>query len=112
MGAQLLQTAGSVLIHWAALVGTLSVIAHSRVQWWKTTMGVHLMIYMAAMALVLDLSVIRIHFGDSPWFAALRLLVFIAVPIAMTQRLWLQIKAQRTEHSQGDLTTRPTEPPS
>lgn len=120
MDAQaLLRIAGNVLIHWAALVGVASVIVHSRVRWWDSPMGRHLMAYMGVIAAVLVLSVIRIHIGDSWWFALLRLLVFVGVPIAMTQRLWLQIQAQRAERSQEhptnllrDVPPRPTEPPS
>ena len=86
---------GNGLIVWAALVGTASVVVHSRVDWRGTVMGVHLMYYMTVMAAVLVLSCIRIFFGDTWWFALLRLIVFIGVPLVMTQRLWLQVKAQR-----------------
>lgn len=86
---------GNALITWAAVVGTASVVVHARVRWRETQVGVHLMAYMAAFALVLDLSVIRLLLGDSDWFQMLRLAVFVAVPVAMTQRLWLQIRAQR-----------------
>ena len=50
---------------------------------------------MAVMAAVLDLSTIKILFGDTAGFALLRLIVFIGVPLVMAWRLWLQIKAQR-----------------
>lgn len=93
--AVLIREFGNVLIWWAALVGVLSVVVHSRVRWWDSTMGRHLMAYMTVIAAVLVLSSVRIILGDSWWFALLRLLVFIGVPIVMTQRLYLQIKAQR-----------------
>jgi len=83
-------------------VGTASVVLHLRVPWWRSEMGRHLLYYMAVMALVLDLGVIRIVFGDSWWFALLRLITFIGVPAVMTQRLWLQIKAQRASRSGSD----------
>jgi hypothetical protein len=84
------------LIHWATVVGAISVILHCRVKWWRSEMGRHLMVYMAAIDIVLVLSCIRIDVGqDSWWFGLLRLIVFVAVPIAMTQRAWLQFKAQR-----------------
>ena len=90
---------GNVLIWWAAIVGTASVYVHSRIRWWDSAMGRHLMAYMSVIAAVLVLSVVRLIFGDSWWFALLRLIVFIGVPIAMTQRLWLQIQAQHVDQS-------------
>ena len=50
----------------------------------------------------LDLGVIRIVFGDSPWFQLVRLLVFVGVPLVMAQRLWLQVKAQRDNTDRHD----------
>ena len=87
--------AGNGLIMLAAVIGTVSVILHLRVPWWRSEMGVHLLCYMAVMAAVLDLSTIKILFGDTAGFALLRLIVFIGVPLVMAWRLWLQIKAQR-----------------
>lgn len=93
--SQLMEWAGAVLITWAAVVGVASVVVHSRVPWWTTELGRHLMIYMSVIAAVLAMSAIRFFVGDAPWFQVLRFIVFIGVPLAMTQRLWLQIKAQR-----------------
>ena len=91
----ILNLIGSVFIVWAALVGVASVIVHLRVFDRRSTMSVHLLGYMFAMASVLVLSCIRIFTGDSWWFQLLRLITFIGVPIMMTHRLWLQIQAQR-----------------
>ncbi len=94
------QWIGNVLIHWAAVVGAASVIVHSRVDWRASPMGRHLMFYMTAIEVVLILSCIRIDAGgDTWWFALVRLVTFIGVPLAMSQRLWLQIKAQRAAAS-------------
>lgn len=102
MGHQaLFNLIGNVLIVWAALVGAASVVVHSRVAWWVTPMGRHLMVYMSVMAAVLVLSCVRILFGDSTWFQLVRLVVFIGVPIAMTQRLVLQLKARRSGRDAG-----------
>lgn len=86
---------GSWLLVYAAVVGTLSVIVHSQVQWRRSPMGRHLMAYMAVVALVLDLGAIRFFLGDSPAFQWLRLVVFVGIPIVMSQRLYLQIRARR-----------------
>lgn len=90
----ILRWIGNVLIVWAALVGTASVVVHLRVFDRRSTMSRHLLAYMTALAVVLVLSCIRILFGDTWWFALLRLVTFVAVPVFMTQRLILQIRAQ------------------
>ena len=86
---------GNALLVWAAVVATASVIVHSRVQWWHSIMGRHLMAYMFVVAAVLDLGVVKLVLGDSWGFALLRLVVFAGVPMVMSQRLYLQIRAQR-----------------
>jgi hypothetical protein len=91
-----LRVTGNAFLCWAALVATASVVVHARVLWWRSVMGRHLMAYMGVMALVLDLGVVRLVTGDSWWFQLIRLLVFVGVPVVMTWRLWLQIRAQHT----------------
>ena len=93
--AEVLRAVGNVAIFWSATVGMASVFVHSRVAWWRTEMGRHLMAYMLVVGTVLLLSSIRIAVGDAPWFGFLRFIVFLFVPVVMTQRLWLQLKAQR-----------------
>lgn len=104
----LFQWLGNALLIWAALVGTASVIAHLRVFNRHSQMSLHLLCYMLAMAVVLDLGVFRVFFGDSSWFQLVRLVTFIAVPLAMTQRLWMQIVAQR--EARRDAISGPDEP--
>lgn len=94
---------GSVLILYCTIVGVVSVIVHSKVRWWATAMGRHLMAYMlvvAAILLLSSISVVLRLFGVTPldamWFEILRLAVFTLLPVVMTQRLWLQVKAQRS----------------
>lgn len=94
--AAILQVIGNVLIHWAALAGTASVVVHVRVFDRTSPMSRHLLAYMTALAIVLVLSCIRIDAGgDTWWFALLRLVAFVGVPVFMTQRLWMQVRAQR-----------------
>lgn len=94
-----LYSAGSVLLVIAGIIGTASVIAHARVHWHASAMGRHLMAYMAVVALVLDLGIVRIFFADSFGFALLRTVMFAGVPVVMGQRLWLQLRAQRSERA-------------
>lgn len=97
MAHGLLTLIGSALLVITALVATASVLVHARVDWRATTMGRHLMLYMSVIAAVFDLSVVRLVLGDSPWFTTLQLVVFVGVPVAMIQRLYLQVQAQRAE---------------
>lgn len=92
---QTLNLVGTGFIYWAAIVGVLSVVVHLRVFDRHSAMSVHLLCYMTAIAAVLVLSAIRNLTGDSWWIQLLRLFVFMLVPIFMSQRLYLQIKAQR-----------------
>jgi len=92
---QLLTWIGNAALCWAAAVGVASVIVFSRVRWWSTAIGTHLMAYQSVIAAVLVLGVIRLALGDTWWFSLLRLIVFLCVPIVMTQRLVLLIRAQR-----------------
>lgn len=100
-----LASVGTGLVFWAAAVGVASVIVHLRVFDRHNPMSVHLLGYMLAIASVLVLSCIRVatgNSGDSWWFQLLRMLVFLAVPIFMTQRLLLQLRAQRSNHTDAE----------
>lgn len=104
----LLQAIGNVLFVWSALVGTASVIVHLRVFDRRSVMSRHLLAYMIAIALVLDLGVIKLVTGDSWGFQLLRLVTFIGIPLVMTWRLLLQIQAQRSPRSTPPLGVVPT----
>jgi uncharacterized membrane protein len=97
----LFNVVGNVLVFWAAIVGVASVVVHSRVRWWETRVGQHLFYYMLTMATVLVLACIRVVFGDSWWFQLLRLIVFIGIPVLMTQRLIIQVSVQRAAVKAG-----------
>lgn len=95
---QTINLLGSVLLLWAAVVGNISVWEHSRVRWRASVMGRHLMAYMLVVAALLDLGLVRfVVFGGSAnlWFELLRLAVFVFLPVVMTHRLVLQIRARR-----------------
>jgi hypothetical protein len=111
----LLRLVTIVLMVWAALVGTASVVVHLRVFDPTSPISRHLLGYMTAIAVVLDLSVLALLPGDTVWFQLIRLVAFAAVPIFMTQRLILQLRAQRENRTdtrggadgQADLGDRP-----
>jgi hypothetical protein len=89
------------LMVWAALVGSASVLVHLRVFDPTSPVSRHLLGYMTAIAVVLDLSVLALLPGDTVWFQLIRVCAFAAVPIFMTQRLILQVKAQRETRTDG-----------
>jgi hypothetical protein len=88
------QTAGNVLLVLTAIPAVLSVLAYSRVPWWRTEIGRHLMAYMAIVALLTLLGVVRIVFGP-PWFDTLRTALFALFPVVTWWRLTLIVKEQR-----------------
>lgn len=92
---QIIRWVGIGVTVWMALVGTASVVVHLRVFDRRSIMSMHLLAYMAALAAVLDLSVLGIVVGDIWWVQVLGLVVLAGLGIAMTHRLWLQIQAQR-----------------
>lgn len=96
-----LRLAGNALMFCAALIGAASVAVHLRVDWRGTAVGRHLLYYMLIIDAVLVLSCVRIFVGDSWWFALIRLGVFALVPVVMAQRLYLQVKAQRSNDEEG-----------
>lgn len=93
---------GTVLYLATCLLGTASVAVHFRVAWYRSTMGRHLMAYMGALALTLDLGLAKLLLGDSLGFQIARLAAFAAIPLVMGQRLYLQVQAQRTERAARD----------
>jgi hypothetical protein len=96
------QLIGNCGLVWGALVGTASVIVHARVFVRSSRMSVHLLVYMAAIAIVFDLGIVKLVIGDSWGFQLIRLVAFFSVPLVMTHRLWLQICAQRDGHGTGE----------
>lgn len=109
---------GDALVVYCAAIGVASVFVHAgvRPRWWTNLWGTHLMVYMAALSGTFVVAAVRIVVGaslDTPWYAVLRMVVFVLVPVAMTQRLAIQVglrwhiawpwhrsrtSAQETEH--------------
>lgn len=89
------------LILTCAAIGIASVVVHALAPWRRSAMGRHLMVYFVITTAILTLSSIRILIGsDAEWFAILRLGVFLFLPIAMGQRLVLQLKAWRMDREE------------
>lgn len=98
MTGEILRWVGNVGLLYCAVVATFSVVLHFRVPWRETAMGRHLMAYMFVIAVVLDLAVVRVFAGDTGWFAALRLVVFVlGLPLVLTWRVALQLAAARLD---------------
>jgi len=93
--APILYTIGSVAMAYAAVVGVASVVMHSLTRWWTSQVGRHLMSYRATVTVILLLGVVKFVFGDSWWFQVIRTVVFLGIPVLMTQWLVLQIRARR-----------------
>lgn len=77
-------TLGNILLILAAIPAIASVAIYSRVKWYKSKWGIHLMSYMIAMAAILTLGIVRMFFVDAVWFPPLRATAYTA----MTGILW------------------------
>jgi hypothetical protein len=99
-------TVGNVLLVLSSIPANISVIAYhlssrrrpgqpAGPRWWHSPWGRHLMVYMVAFALVLDLGLVRLAFGDSWWFAGLRVGAYLLLVGALYQRMFLMVQAYR-----------------
>jgi len=119
-GAAFLTNLGNIGLIISAALTTGAVAAYavrgrgsSRMPWWRSPFGLHLMCFMSAFAITLDLDGIYLaatHFGwvapsASDWFAWLRTVSFaVLVPAVLTWRLWIILRPpgrKTTERSTG-----------
>lgn len=92
----MINTVGNVLLILAAVPATLAALLYgTRVTWWRSRWGRHLFSYMTAIAVVLDLGVVRLVFGSRPWFEALRVAAFGVVVAALWWRAVFVYQAYR-----------------
>jgi hypothetical protein len=76
---------------------------HLVARWWETDFGRSLMSLKIALAVVTGLAAVRILFGvNADWYTALRLIVFVAVPLSLAWRLVVLIKIQRQSRKEDD----------
>lgn len=98
---------GNILLWMAVVPAVGSVIVFSRVTWWRSTWGMHVMAYMVAVMIPLVLGCVRLVFGDSEWFQALRTGSFGLVVIVLWWRFVITIQAFREgSPDDGDLKKR------
>lgn len=98
----MIRAASNTLIIVSAVEAAVFVVLyHWSARWWESDAGRHVMAFMAVIAGVLGLSVLRIFLGDSTPFRIVRLAVFAGVPVVLGQRLWLLRRAQRPARRGG-----------
>lgn len=92
---------GSWVLVLCAVLSLIFVIGyHFSAFWWETEVGKHLMSIAASEGAILTTQSLRIIFGlNQDWYEAVRLVVFLSLPVVLTWRLvilWkLQIKPKR-----------------
>ena len=86
---------GNTLVWLAAFPAVASVVMFSRVRWWRSQWGRHVMVYMSSVALVLLLAALRQVIGDSLVFYWLRTAAFGLVTVALWWRLVIVVSAYR-----------------
>lgn len=100
-----MQAVGSALIVVSAVLAVAWCVTYHVVtggHWRDSEMGWSLMTFCGVIAAVLTLSTVRLvaaHLGhgDPVWFQALRLAVFVGVPVSILWRFRLLMHAQREE---------------
>lgn len=91
---------GTYLTFVAAVLATFGPVAYAvlpntRKTWYRDDVGRHLMVYMTSFALVIDLIVVAVltHSNrQDDWFAWIRTIVFVLVPISLGWRDWIVIR--------------------
>jgi hypothetical protein len=96
-------TTGLVLVT-ASLAAVAAVLQWTvQPRWWTTPVGRLMGALLGVIAGVLTLSTIRALTGaelDTPWFAALRLAVFAAMPFVLAYCVSLQLRLRREERQE------------
>lgn len=91
----LMLISNGLLILTFLLAAAYAIVYHFTARWWETEFGRSLMSLKIAIAAVTGLSIPRILFGlNSEWYAVLRIVVFVAVPLTLAWRLAVLIKIQ------------------
>lgn len=99
-----------LLYVWCTVVAVASVAVHMRTDWRKTLFGRHLMYYMGTLALVFTAGLAGILFREYLAFQIIWTIIFSALPPVMTQRLLLQLRAQRQPPDDLDRPDPPDQP--
>lgn len=86
---------GNWLLIAAAIPAVLSVIIYSRVKWYRSPAGIHLMSYMAAIASVLVLGILRLIIPDSDIFWLIRVCAYTVMVSVLWWRLAFLIQSYR-----------------
>lgn len=86
---------GDTLLILAAAPANGAVATFSLVRWRASRWGRHMMGYMVAVALVFDLGILRIVFGDRPWFSWVRAVAYALLLCMMTWRFLILNQARR-----------------
>jgi len=93
------QLLGTIGVYVSAIIATGGFLGFAlTARFWSSRGGWHVFWYMAVIAAVLDLIVLRYLFGDSTWFAWLRTGVFaFGMPFVLGWRTWIIFDLQLLE---------------
>lgn len=92
---------GALIITFA-LALTFVIIYALTARWWDTTVGINVMGVTASIAAVTGLATLRIIYDGGAVFLWIRVIVFLAVPIFLAQRVWLLIITQVIDRRSTD----------
>ncbi len=93
---------GNVLLMLTAALAGAIVLVYATTRWWETAAGRNVMAFMACVAAVTGLHVLRLWYVGGLVFLWLRVAVFALVPLVLAWRLWMLIRAQFLDTSWTD----------
>ncbi|RCG32003.1 hypothetical protein DQ384_05525 [Sphaerisporangium album] len=99
---------GTVLVVLSAVLADACVAAQMLLaRWWRTSQGIHVFVFQAALGLCLSLWALRLIVPDGDWFLFARTASFAAIPVVLAWRLsiiirtWRQARRQRKDAQYG-----------
>jgi len=107
---------GTVGVYISAAFSTVGLIGFTTLaRFWRSRGGWHVFWYMLVLTWVLDLAVVRVLFGDAPWFAWLRAgSLTVGMPVVLAWRAWIIFDLQllrryRQAGAYGEADSRPAD---
>ncbi|GAB1823588.1 putative phage holin [Herbidospora sp. RD11066] len=94
----MIETVGSALIVLFAVLGNACALVYGLgFRWWRSGYGRHMLAFMGALAVIIDVWVARLLLGEWSWYPELRLAAFALLPIVTGWRLAILLRALPAE---------------
>lgn len=94
--ADIIRLLGTIFILASTFLANAFVIAYHIIAPWRNTdMGRHIMNFGLVLAVILDLWILRLFFGQGQeWFDWVRLAAFAGLPYVLFRQIWMLVRVQ------------------